>query len=533
MSRRGCTLQKGGARRVAWARALGGALLAWTCLQPARCLAFDTDALLRIVVGEHVNAIERVLERLPAPLRSHYALVFASRSLQQASDRDPRVVLFSDDGRFVLTFNGHPSQRGYNALETMQFDDERKQFVFRELTFPDPSMPDVPVAVSEPNPQKCLACHGHPARPVWDTHPVWPGAYGQRYRAQLGVAEQDGLNRFLAASSGHPRYRTLKNLPVCEDYNTFHPNTKTRYDGSAAESPNATLARLFTRLNAQAIVRELSLAPRFRDFQYALLGALTPDCGALQDLLPERAGDLAQPYTEFAAAIQQAQRAQDDLKHMRLRALTPGAMVWAAPPPETLTRFRYVVESGLRIPTSDWTLALEKGSFDVNAPESMQSMLDRLMLAAVVRDDATVQDLALLRDLGASHRYCAYLRKATAERLPEAWAGLARPLPISAGRQTSTDVAATQSESVPASLSRCAGCHRGDIGPALPFEHPPELAERLRVGRYPRGSLIQEIVYRLSPSAGIEHMPMGQDLQDDERDALQAYFHGLAGPGVP
>jgi len=84
-----------------------------------------------------------------------------------------------------------------------------------------------------------------------------------------------------------------------------------------------------------------------------------------------------------------------------------------------------------------------------------------------------------------------------------------------------------------ASLSRCASCHRGDIGPSLPFADPQELAHRLPEVRYPRGSLLQEILFRLSPSAGIEHMPMGRDLQVGERDALVAYFRGLAGAAGP
>src|SRR5262249_19298254 len=149
-------------------------------------------------------------------LRSHYVLMFRSRSLHGSSFAHPRAILFDPEARFVVSFNGDAGQAGFTALETMEFDDSDKSFKFREITFPSFAPYFAPraealgaskgkpgagaqgaakgepsearsanggVNISHPNPPRCLRCHGEPARPVWDTHPEWPGAYGERYDA--------------------------------------------------------------------------------------------------------------------------------------------------------------------------------------------------------------------------------------------------------------------------------------------------------------------------------------------------------------
>jgi len=40
--------------------------------------------------------------------------------------------------------------------------------------------------------------------------------------------------------------------------------------------------------------------------------------------------------------------------------------------------------------------------------------------------------------------------------------------------------------------------------------------------------LIDEIRFRLSSAAGAQHMPLGLNLSDAERESLEAYFAGLA-----
>ncbi len=48
------------------------------------------------------------------------------------------------------------------------------------------------------------------------------------------------------------------------------------------------------------------------------------------------------------------------------------------------------------------------------------------------------------------------------------------------------------------------------------------------LGGYPRGTLLSEILFRLSPASGQERMPSGANLSEQERKALEDYFRGLA-----
>jgi hypothetical protein len=45
---------------------------------------------------------------------------------------------------------------------------------------------------------------------------------------------------------------------------------------------------------------------------------------------------------------------------------------------------------------------------------------------------------------------------------------------------------------------------------------------------YPHGRLLDEILYRLTPEAGAQGMPLGLSISDDERRGLEEYFLLLA-----
>jgi hypothetical protein len=76
------------------------------------------------------------------------------------------------------------------------------------------------------------------------------------------------------------------------------------------------------------------------------------------------------------------------------------------------------------------------------------------------------------------------------------------------------------------------GCHTGDVGPALPFARREALAPLLVAGNYPRGRLLDEILFRLSPVAGSDSMPRGLAIDDGQRRELEEYFLAVAA-GAP
>src|SRR5208282_4762976 len=79
---------------------------------------FDFQALQLLIERDRIGSIEAVLTALPTDLRSHYVLVFSSRSSQQASFRNPRAILYGSDAHLMLSFNGDPAEHGYQTLET-------------------------------------------------------------------------------------------------------------------------------------------------------------------------------------------------------------------------------------------------------------------------------------------------------------------------------------------------------------------------------------------------------------------------------
>ncbi|TLY84834.1 MAG: hypothetical protein E6K44_12995 [Gammaproteobacteria bacterium] len=254
---------------------------------PGQAAGFNFASLQSLLSRQDIDSVEELIAALPAAQRSRYALVFESRSLQGASLENPRVILYGTDAHFIVTFNGSPAQRGFRVVETMEFDDDSKEFRLRELVFPERAAGVDKVVVSEVNPQQCARCHGAPARPVWDTFPLWPGAYGERYRARLSARERTGLAAFLALQPTHPRYGQLLGVKRFADPQTFRSSALTQYAGIPEEPPNAELAIDLGRLQAQSIARQLVRQPGFELYRYALLGVADNACGRLADFYPD------------------------------------------------------------------------------------------------------------------------------------------------------------------------------------------------------------------------------------------------------
>ena len=252
----------------------------------ARSRAFDFAALQDLIETKHVRSIEQLLPALPFSLRERYALVFASRSLQDARFEAPRAILYGVDARFVITFNGAADQRGFNTLETMEFIDATQQFQFREIIFPVSPSDSQLALISDPNPRRCQRCHGSPAHPIWDTLPLWPGVYGERYGAQFSSEERIGIRRFLERQGADPRYGNLLGAARFADPETFHPSARSRYTGTWAEPPNADLSALLDRLVSMALAQALGKNPIFGGFEYLLLGVSDGRCGSLDEFYP-------------------------------------------------------------------------------------------------------------------------------------------------------------------------------------------------------------------------------------------------------
>ena len=478
----------------------------------ATAAEFDFAALRSVIESRQVNSVEELVPFLPAALRSRYALVFASRSLQQATYSAPRVILYGPDAHLVLTFNGDAGQRGFDTVETLEFGQD-KQFRLREIRFPAPGSKEGAV-FSQPNPITCQACHGTTARPVWDSWPLWPGAYGQRYDAPLTTQERAGLESFLARQASHPRYKQLLGVQRLGDPETFHGTQSKRYAGGVREPPNAELGALLDGLAVESLVREIREQPGFTTWQYALLGLADGDCGAVANFLPSASrGAALLGVRRLAETSALANRWEVTLKEQRLNAAS-GTDV---PPAEALVPFRLIAEVGLAMNTDTWTLALEKATYDFTPSPGTRPTLRDALLAEMAGQDPTLAALEAYATSADGDRYCRYLQRRSQAALSSQKVAAAVDWSL-AERTRSVGLHPQQA------LRVCAACHQSGVAPDIPFLQESALKRALLSETGPHGRLLDEVLFRLSPDAADRRMPLGLRLSDEERGELERYF---------
>jgi hypothetical protein len=235
-----------------------------------------------------ISNIDDLLPLLPAQFRSRYVLVYASRSLQGATPEFPRVILFGFDAKFIIAFAGHPDLAGYDSMETIEFDDPSKRFLFREIQFPSDDIKGKQTGLqpifSETNPRLCKNCHRQDLRPNWDNYPGWPGVFGSKDDV-MPDREKQSYESFMAQKfQKQGRYRFLENA---QNY----PDDSPYIDYYGWKRPNLQLSSLLSGLNSQANARALGENPKLKPFRYAMLAAITchvdfHDPKAIAELLP-------------------------------------------------------------------------------------------------------------------------------------------------------------------------------------------------------------------------------------------------------
>jgi hypothetical protein len=235
--------------------------------------------------------LQLISQRFPSYL-AHHTLAYHSISLHGSSSDNPRAIVFGRQAEFIISFNGDPTQRGFGALEVMEFSPEHG-YAFREISFlrepqngaelidtDEIELKTADLLISKPNPSVCSGCHdkGRPL-PIWEPFAIWPGLYGsvddRLYRdvfdqqgqtlpgEQTSVPglegidfEKDGYAKYLINRPRHPRYSLLP-LPQGLDRVAFE--SKPVPDGS--RRPNLALTRLFSIQAAKLLAREASAGP--------------------------------------------------------------------------------------------------------------------------------------------------------------------------------------------------------------------------------------------------------------------------------
>jgi hypothetical protein len=346
-------------------------LLARLILAPGAALADYqpfTEARLQELLqnnpatGRPVDTISELVPLLPEELRKNFTFVYDSRSPFRSgiSPEFPRVILFTDDGRLVLTFIGDERQPGFDLLETMSFDYESATFELHAYLLPAAERKSW-----RPSPEeaRCARCHGADARPIFDSYPLWPGYYGsvQDTFPHDRIGQKEAKN-YAAFSAGAAKTGVYKDLiypagsPVSPylDPRLFHDNTVTLQPKLFPYLPNARLGIALTELNRQRIYRKLAAGEGFAANEKRMLAMLL-EC---------RPAD--RPDQNAMRSIVEALRSENTARLKRLGML-PGDPKKARDEMQELQFVRELAEidwvaKQAGVDRSDWSMAMEPGS---------------------------------------------------------------------------------------------------------------------------------------------------------------------------
>ncbi len=251
-----------------------------------------TFAELEILLGNpKVTSVEKFLAELPVSYRNSFTLVYKSKSIQGASPPFPRAVVFGRDGKLILTFNGDRSQKGFNNIEILHWDEALKEWELREIQFSNTAKP----RVSGPNPSHCLHCHssaprpyGH-VKPVWNNYHRWTGVYGSVDDALYNVIDENALGRVLKtelhfvkkeaddfkafrnSALTHDRYKYLFEGQGHDLDFPYHQNSTSELNFKLGKAPNTRLSEFLTLRTAERNVHRIFRSEIFRKYPYSLL----------------------------------------------------------------------------------------------------------------------------------------------------------------------------------------------------------------------------------------------------------------------
>lgn len=264
-----------------------------------------------------VKTIDDVIGLLPERMRSRMALFYRSQSLQAPHRTNyiyPRAILSSVpryDGADVptrpammLSFNGHPSQAGYERIELVDMKPKfgiGNVFSYHEISFPKEDVvqnmsweqAQKSIQISSANPNKCIQCHGQPARPIFQQYPSWKGSFGARHTAKLTDKEVKGMEDFISTHSNNPtsRYRRLNVSRFKTD--GFDSMSTGRMDGINDElhfnsaQQSIKINEDLSRYNAVRVATLISKIPFYSKLRFAIAGAVLECKNIEQFFAPE------------------------------------------------------------------------------------------------------------------------------------------------------------------------------------------------------------------------------------------------------
>lgn len=282
---------------------------------------------------------------LPEGMRSNFLVMSESRSFQESTYEDPRILMKSENAGVIASFTGHGREdglRGTDKLEFIVWNGPEARYDFYEVGFPaeDPYKDPATLTAAQrrpvvtQNPRSCLNCHGSAvgtgdtvntngelkyvqgalgdkvldssnARPNWDTYNFWQGQLpfnrdtlfndseeARRYLALLKKMEGTpipGEERNPRLEALTPRISSSDLEKTLRDFGQFSIPDHNNFDG-----PGVSLFDQSSRLNFCRIGQQLKKMPFYDNVKYAIQAAAN-GCDMAQ-VLPEEARTYADQY---------------------------------------------------------------------------------------------------------------------------------------------------------------------------------------------------------------------------------------------
>lgn len=213
------------------------------------------------IESQNITSIDTLISVLPQSYRENFVLMRNSQSSQGATPERPRVLMFGNGDRAVISFNGSPEERGFNKVEMVEFKNDTNRFEFREIDFTD-GLPKF----SEANPPRCLKCHQEKEpRPNWPEYPDWPGAFGK----DDDIPRREEIEQLQSFMANQPQLERYRHLITQNEFGIgpFALISK----GEARHRPNMRFTKLLARLQAKTLLRRMKSSPHFKLYRDLIL----------------------------------------------------------------------------------------------------------------------------------------------------------------------------------------------------------------------------------------------------------------------
>jgi hypothetical protein len=266
---------------------------------------FDRARLEALIKTQKVTSIAQILKDAPDCIKNNQAAVYTSSSLQCATPKAPRMIIYVNDdkakGNSLCSFNSgnredyaefykkDPTINCHENSMECQSVDARGHFQYYEVTVPKNDQGKYFTSVtraspkntqiSKINPPQCMtSCHRGDnktgplnPRPIIENYPAWPGFYGSFHDHLEKVPQEadDYQNKFLVYKKQNARYQEL---PDAYDDQLDTKNTNSK--------PVVNLQNLLEHQNYRRIASEFTdpkTLKKIWPFRYAILGSILCD----------------------------------------------------------------------------------------------------------------------------------------------------------------------------------------------------------------------------------------------------------------